>query len=215
MVEQNPDIILWEQEDEFKRVFGLLTAYRLKIARPPAEQMALQKLIQKNKSITILGFDTTIKSRKDYLKKIIKIDDSIHEELYHARLTVEDSLAYDKYAKLRNETFDQYLDGTLSNINSPAVYEKEISIREMEKTIIAPLADKYVNDKILVNDFKEELSFWIARNDYMVKRILEVARNQNGKKIITLTGVAHKYYLVDKLNNHPGINLSLNNLNSQ
>ena len=50
----------------------------------------------------------------------------------------------------------------------------------MEKTIIAPLADKYVNDKILVNDFKEELSFWIARNDYMVKRILEVARNQNG-----------------------------------
>ena len=85
----------------------------------------------------------------------------------------------------------------------------------MEKTIIAPLADKYVNDKILVNDFKEELSFWIARNDYMVKRILEVARNQNGKKIITLTGVAHKYYLVDKLNNHPGINLNLNNLSSQ
>ena len=215
LVEQNPDIILWEQEDEFKRVFGLLTAYRLKIARPPAEQMALQKLTQKNKSITILGFDTTIKSRKDYLKKIIKIDDSIHEELYHARLTVEDSLAYDKYAKLRNETFDQYLEGTLSNINSPAVYEKEISIREMEKTIIAPLADKYVNDKILVNDFKEELSFWIARNDYMVKRILEVARNQNGKKIIILTGVAHKYYFVDKLNNHPGINLNLNNLNSQ
>ena len=208
LVEQNPDIILWEQEDEFKRVFGLLTAYRLKIARPTVEQMALQKLTQKNKSLPILGFDTLFKSKKDYIKKRIKIDDSIHEQLYHARLTVEDSLAYDKYAKLRNETLDQYLEGTLSNVNSPAVYEKEISIREMEKNIIAPLADKYVYDKILVNEFKEELSFWIARNDYMVKRILEVAKNQNGKKIIVLTGLAHKYYLVDKLKNEPGISLN-------
>lgn len=208
LVEQNPDIILWEQEDEFKRVFGLLTAYRLKVARPPVEQMALQKLTHKNKVIPILGFDTLIKSRKDYLKKIIKVDDSIHEELYHAKLSVEDSLAYDKYAKLRNETFDQYLEGTLSNINSPDVYEKEISIREMERNIIASLADKYVNNKILVNDFKEELSFWIARNDYMVKRILEIARNQNGKKIIVLTGLAHKYYLVDKLKNEAGIILN-------
>jgi pheromone shutdown protein TraB len=103
---------------------------------------------------------------------------------------------------------DQYLEGTLSNVNSPAVYEKEISIREMERNIIAPLADKYVYDKILVNEFKEELSFWIARNDYMVKRILEVAKNQNGKKIIVLTGLAHKYYLVDKLKNEPGISLN-------
>jgi tetratricopeptide (TPR) repeat protein len=208
LVEQNPDIILWEQEDEFKRVFGLLTAYRLKIARPTVEQMALQKLTQKNKSLPILGFDTLFKSKKDYIKKSIKINDSIHEQLYHARLTVEDSLAYDKYAKLRNETLDQYLEGTLSNVNSPAVYEKEISIREMERNIIAPLADKYVYDKILVNEFKEELSFWIARNDYMVKRILEVTRNQNGKKIIVLTGLAHKYYLVEKLRNEPWISLN-------
>ena len=86
--------------------------------------------------------------------------------------------------------------------------EKEISIREMERNIIAPLADKYVYDKILVNEFKEELSFWIARNDYMVKRILEVTRNQNGKKIIVLTGLAHKYYLVEKLRNEPWISLN-------
>jgi hypothetical protein len=42
----------------------------------------------------------------------------------------------------------------------------------------------------------------------MVKRILEVAKNQNGKKIIVLTGLAHKYYLVDKLKNEPGISLN-------
>lgn len=84
----------------------------------------------------------------------------------------------------------------------------------MENNIIAPLADKYVNDKVLVNEFKEELSFWIARNDYMVKRILEVAKNQNEKKIIVLTGLAHKYYLVDKLNNQPEIHLNLNSLNN-
>lgn len=48
----------------------------------------------------------------------------------------------------------------------------------------------------------------------MVKRILEVARNQNGKKIIVLTGLAHKYYLVDKLNNQPEIHLNLNSLNN-
>jgi hypothetical protein len=42
----------------------------------------------------------------------------------------------------------------------------------------------------------------------MVKRILEVTRNQNGKKIIVLTGLAHKYYLVEKLRNEPWISLN-------
>jgi phosphoribosyl 1,2-cyclic phosphodiesterase len=46
----------------------------------------------------------------------------------------------------------------------------------------------------------------------MVKRILEVAKKQNGKKIIVLTGLAHKYYLVDKLKNDRSIYLNLNNL---
>ena len=110
-----------KQLEDFKKVFGLLTAYRLKIAKPGVEQMALQKYNQKNKSTTILGFDTTIKSRKDYLRRIIKIDDSIHEELYKSIMSKEDSLAYDKYAKLRNEYFDQFMSGTLIDINNNTI----------------------------------------------------------------------------------------------
>ena len=215
LVKENPDIILWEQDEDFKKVFGLLTAYRLKIAKPGVEQMALQKYNQKNKSTTILGFDTTIKSRKDYLRRIIKIDDSIHEELYKSIMSKEDSLAYDKYAKLRNEYFDQFMSGTLIDINSPAIYEKEIEIRKIENSTIAPLADKYISNKALVSQFKEELFFWVARNDYMVKKIKEISSSQKEKKVIVLTGISHKYYLVHKLNNQPGINLNLNNLSSQ
>ncbi len=109
---------------------------------------------------------------------------------------------------MKPETLDQYLEGTLSNVNSPAVYEKEISIREMERNIIAPLADKYISNKALVSQFKEELLFWVARNDYMVKKIKEISSSQKEKKVIVLTGISHKYYLVDKLKNQQGIYLN-------
>jgi len=45
----NPDIILWEQDIDFKRVFGLQTAHFLKIAKVGIEQLALQKYTRKQK----------------------------------------------------------------------------------------------------------------------------------------------------------------------
>jgi hypothetical protein len=100
------------------------------------------------------------------------------------------------------------MSGTLIDINSPAIYEKEIEIRKIENSTIAPLADKYISNKALVSQFKEELLFWVARNDYMVKKIKEISSSQKEKKVIVLTGISHKYYLVDKLKNQQGIYLN-------
>jgi hypothetical protein len=46
----------------------------------------------------------------------------------------------------------------------------------------------------------------------IAKQMKKINEKQNGKKIIVLTGLAHKYYLVDKLKNDRSIYLNLNNL---
>jgi hypothetical protein len=50
--ENKPDLILWEQSEGFKSVFGLRTAYRLKIFSIGTEQLALQVFKKKNKTIS-------------------------------------------------------------------------------------------------------------------------------------------------------------------
>ena len=70
LLEKNkPDLILWEQSEDFERVFGLRTAYRLKIFSNATEQLALQVFNKKNRLTPILGFDTSFSSSMNNIKE--------------------------------------------------------------------------------------------------------------------------------------------------
>jgi hypothetical protein len=194
-----PDVILWEDEEDFKTVFGLFTAYRLKIARPPIEQLALQKFRRKNKNVPILGFDIDLKPRNEYIKRTIKIDDRFHQNMYETKMERDDSLIYDNYLKKRVEYISKVMSGTLTYINQPEVFNLQRDIQEMEDQNLS-IAEKYLKDITVVNEYKKETTFWSERNDFMVNQIISVAYKQKGKRIIVITGISHKYYLLDKLN---------------
>ena len=72
-------------------------------------------------------------------------------------------------------------------------------IKNLEELVVLPLGKKYISDSFLVNNFSNEIQFWNQRNDHMVKKILYYTKQFEGKKIVVLTGLNHKYYLQDKI----------------
>jgi hypothetical protein len=205
----SPDIILWEQNEPFKRVFGLMTAYRLKIAKPIIEQLALQKLTRKDKKKVILGFDTLIISRKNYLKNRIKTNDIFHDSLNLAKKTIADSLEYDNYKKKFNEYYNSVENSSLFRINQSDMVDKSRELYYLEEFLILPMGKKYIADSIIIERFQNEVEFWIARNEYMTNKILSFAEQYNGKRIFVLTGLNHKYFFQDRLNKQQKSNIKI------
>jgi hypothetical protein len=82
-------------------------------------------------------------------------------------------------------------------------------MEEMESNVIVPLARKYMIDSITLNEYISDLNFGKARNSFMVQNILDIAFTHKGKRIIVLTGLSHKYFLIDELNKQTMMNLKL------
>lgn len=231
LLEKNkPDLILWEQSEDFESVFGLRTAYRLKIFANGTEQLALQVFNKKNKLIPILGFDTSFSSRKNdikesisrrkyskeervsrktYLKETIRIDDAFFTKLYQSKLNNEDSLKYRTYVDLHNNYVYDLYNKSFEEINLPVIYNKAKEKEEMESNVFIPLARKYMIDSIAINEYITDVNFGKARNSYMVQKILDIASAYKGKRIIVLTGLSHKHFLTDELNKQTKMNLKL------
>ncbi len=195
-----PDIILWEESIKFKRVFGLRTANFLKIWKQEIEQLSLQKYTARNKDVPVFPFDTIITSRKNYFNNRIAVKRSFHDSLYSANKIISDSTIYADFATKQN-FYHRFIDtSTLSRINRKDIIDKSRELYYLEEKVILPLGKKYISDSLLVKNFSNEVQFWNDRNDYMVNQILNYSKQFAGKRIVILTGLNHKYYLQDKLN---------------
>jgi hypothetical protein len=209
LVNLKPDIILWEQSIKYKRVFGLQKASFLRIWKPGIEQLALQKFSKKNKDIQVLPFDTTIISRGKFIKDYVSFDTRFFDSLIATHKLYQDSLQLSQYIEESNYYLNTVVNETLENLNKPEIYNLQRKISEKDKTLILPLAAKYLSDTSLIKTFQEQQEFWILRNNYMVRKITNYANENKGKKIIILTGLSHKYFLVDKLSKKQGTDLKL------
>jgi hypothetical protein len=204
----NPDIILWEQSEKFKPTIGLLTGFNLKIVkRVSIEQIALQKYSRINKDVKILPYDTVFASKKKYIKRKVKIENAFFNQLNIAPKAFADSLSYANYVYKRNAFYKSIMNLPIAEINKPNIFQipKDLFLQETQE--ILPLAKKYIADSLLVKEFENEDNFWIARNNYMVSKILQYSKQFEGKKIIVFTGLYHKYYLNNELEQQKDIAL--------
>ena len=219
----NPDIILNEDTHKFKPVFGLKTATFLKIVKPHIEQLALQTFLKRNRNTILLPYDTTFATqrklkkqrkieflaRKKYIKNSPAIKQSFHDNLYNATKTFSDSTIYADFANKHNFYYS-FLDTlTLRRINQKDIIDKSRELYYLEEKVILPLGKKYISDSLIVNKFSNEIQFWIARNEYMANQILKYSKQFQGKRIVILTGLNHKYFLLDKLSEPKGQNLEI------
>lgn len=194
-----PQVLLDEHSKEYKPVFGLQAASFLKIAKVSIEQLAMQKFYRKNKQVVIRPFDTAFASRIRYIKQAAKAEQTFFNLLNVAAMSAEDSLLYEHYANHRNGYHHFLKNASLSAINQPDVIDKARVQYRMEEEVILPIGKKYIADSAVVNAFTDDLFFWQQRNLYMVKQIKSYIRRYPGKRIVVLTGLNHKYFLIDQL----------------
>ena len=121
----------------------------------------------------------------------------------------EDSVNYWSYVNLHNNYIEDVFNKSLQEINLPVVYNQAKELEKMESNVIIPLARKYMMDSVTLNDYISDLNFGKARNSYMAQKVINIVSNQAGKKIIVLTGLGHKYFLLDTLNKQTKMNLKL------
>ncbi len=68
-----------------------------------------------------------------------------------------------------------------------------------DEELILPLTKKYLKDSLLINEFEKDIVFWNERNKYMARQIENISELYPKKRIIVLTGLNHKYFLIKNL----------------
>jgi hypothetical protein len=220
---------LYEYSEEYKPVFGLKIATFLKIFKPSIEQLALQTFSKQNKSIIILPYDTTFPkqkiiknkkkaesiNRKLYMQKLTKIESAVFDSLLIATKNYLDSIKLSSYITKRNNFYRSLKDKKIREINEPKFYNIAGELYKDDKEIILPLINKYLKDTALYKEFENNLLFWNERNNYMARQIENISKLNPAKRIIVLTGLNHKYYLVNKLSNNNTNNVKLTELGKE
>jgi hypothetical protein len=201
-----PDIILWEQSDDFKVMRGLELATKLQIISPSIEQLAIQKYIKYNKACRVLPYDTGF-NRDKYLLNTTRFSTEIQQELYHKMvkgdMNEKDSLEYRKYLLVDSIFFDVIMDTTLERINRKDIMQVSGFLKELDGSIILGLVDRYVEERYLKDWYKDDLLFWKNRNEYMCSRLTDHLTANKGKKIIVLCGLLHKYFINNYISRLP------------
>lgn len=204
-----PDIILWEQAEGYKPVPGLGIAMGLGIANPGIEQKALQKILRKQKNLVVLGFDTSFE-RRDFIDHMVFISAEVEFQLGQAyqqgKMNEAEARNYRRATLVDSAFFAFVMDTTLERINQKDIVTISRQRHKDEAQIILPLAKAYV-DSTTAREFEEIVLFWEQRNAYMCQKIKEHHQTYPGKRFLVLTGLDHKYYLTDCLNNYPGLNI--------
>jgi DNA-binding transcriptional regulator YiaG len=195
-----PDIILWEQSIPYKRVFGLRTAHFLNIWQPGIEQLALQSYTRRKRNCLVLPYDTVIADRHQYIKNLQQNRSQLFQHLSKAAMTPEDSSSLAAHLEERHANYSGLLNKSIMQINAATEIEKIRQQYQFEEKVLSDIVMKYCTDTTLRNWYLKERQFWISRNQYMAKKIEVIASTHPYRKIVVLTGLHHKYLLMDYLN---------------
>lgn len=193
-----PNIILWEQHVKFKKVFGLSTIHFFKIAKPSLEQLAIQKYLRYNKQVKVYPFDTTF-NRLKYIAEFTTIDGAINNGLNNIKMAQPDSLVYAAWSYKNNVYANVLNNNGLDSLNKPTIFNMAKILKALDTAVILPLAKKYLNNSTLIYAFEQRILFWNARNLFMVNQIKKYITQFEDKKILVITGLSHKYFLVNEL----------------
>jgi len=195
-----PDIILWEQSIPYKRVFGLRTAHFLNIWKPGIEQLALQSYTRRNRNCMVLPYDTVIANRHQYIRDLEQTSSQFFQHLSKAAMTPEDSSILAAHLEERHVNFSGLRNKSIRQINAATETEKIRQQYQFEEKVLSTIAMRYCTDTTLRNWYLNYRQFWIDRNQYMAKKIEAIASAHPHKKIVVLTGLDHKYILIDLFN---------------
>jgi hypothetical protein len=139
-----------------------------------------------------------IPNRTTYVKYQNQMEKSHYatlNELYNEnKFTTADSAIFEPYAALNNSLL-QKMDSTLQVMNRTSLMDTVQQIVQLEATHIKSLTLKYNELQPYSNWFNANIDFWEQRNKKICQNLLRELNANSSKTIVILTGLMHKYYI--------------------
>ena len=203
-----PDIILLEFDSttvvdcDIRKVWGAKPAEFLGIWENPIEYKAARKYKEIVKEVCLAPFDMYIPNRRkyvDYKNAMEASHSAIMTQLFNEnKFSSADSIQFNDY-NLLNKSLIQKLDSNLVVMNRESLNDTAKRVFEIERTFIKNITEKYIELQPYSNWFNADILFWIERNKKMCTQITRELNANSDKTILILTGLLHKYYLSNYL----------------
>lgn len=209
----NPDIILSETDT----LSGYFTSDSMLIPPPkwyriarkmglgrkmPPEKEVLYKYKKLNPEIIIYPFDITIIDRPQFVKQDRLFETTFIDELNKAYANKEIPAIFSNthadYIQYSNYLYQVSQKG-YTEINQPAVTDSIRAMMKLEQDYFPALIDSVQRLYRFKEQYQQRHQYWQLRNETMARHIMNILKNQPGKRILVLTGLLHKYYLIDLL----------------
>jgi len=213
LISIKPDLILSETDNlsgYFKKDYSLVTPpnwYRIArkmnlIKKMIPEVEVLFSYKKYAASVSIYPFDIAIPNRRNYVKNYYKNENKFVADinLASANNEISEKLAtyHNDYVKYSNWLFETTQKGYF-HLNQKVVTDSSKQMIDYEAVYFPKLFESAPR----INNYKqwhiEQFNFWKIRNETMSKNILKFIQLKNAKTIVVLTGLLHKYYLIDLL----------------
>ena len=203
-----PDIILVELDSgsvkncSHKLRWGAPLAKFLGIYKPSKEDIAVMKYRSLNRQVCVKSFDIVIPKRRKYIKTQTKNENRLYGGLndlfFKGRMLEKDSIIYNRLINL-DKAFWTAANSSLEKMNDRSTVSISKELMKYKQDTLQQIIGHYPQFKSLQSWHKKQVDFWAFRNQEMCRIILDEIKENKGKKIIVLTGLLHKYFLVDCL----------------
>ncbi len=211
-----PDLILAENDTlsgYFKSDYTLVqppkwykVARKLNVGKKmPPEMDLLYKYQEINNSVLIYPFDITIVNRNKYVASQKEKENQWVSALNFASSSnkIPDSIlpAHRDYIRYNNWLFE-IGQGDYRMMNRTIVTDSIRNMMKLEMEYFPKLIKSVQSLSDYNSWYTENINYWVLRNEVMSKNIIKFIEMTKAKKVVVLTGILHKYYLLDLINAH-------------
>ena len=165
------------------------------------EDKATYLYARKNPSLKVHPFDMTIPNRSEYRKFII--GQKWYRALKKAHRTglLKNDLdsAYHNYFKCTKQ-YKRLSKLTYSQLNRPSLVDSFRNIMRTEDSLSNLLLENVDVSPSFKEWYQRMAKMDRERDQVMVKNIIEFIQRTNAQKVVVLTGLLHKQFLIDGLN---------------
>ena len=204
-----PDIILVELDSNavnrcrLKERWGAGLAKLFGLYKPAKEDLAVKKYQAEYKNTCIVSFDAVIPDRGKYIRKFNrntrKLFNSLDAIFMKGRMNKDDSAIYNRFISLNNAFF-KTTDYNLQVMNSEKTTNMGRILMKYKIDSIPKIINNYEEVAKLKRWYNDDIAFWKIRNEQMCQSIINTIIKKQAKRIIILTGLLHRYYIADYLN---------------
>ncbi len=170
------------------------------------EKMVLYEYRKIDSNIIIRPFDIYIEDRNKYIRQDKEWENKffgiVNDPKNSNTFSLYQTDLFLQYVRLNNFVYNitrkSYFD--MNQPDVPDSLRKMIAVRD---PFTQSIVDSVAIARSLRPYYEKNKNFWRERNEKMANNIIEYIQEYPGKRIVVLTGLLHKHYLMDLLHQSP------------